>query len=163
MPTRVGTAWLPACDAQIDSAPGHQAKQSLAAISVRVSLGTLSENLCSEGAVATISKTPSATWKAVIRKHGWPAVIKTFRTKRDTADWTRRTEDEMVRGVYIDRAASERLAEGPLGEHRAARARPTLASVHGRHQGVKSMQMLRRYTHLRAEDLVRRLDQVGVR
>jgi len=36
-------------------------------------------------------------------------VIKTFRTKRDAQDWARRTEDEMVRGVYIDRAASERM------------------------------------------------------
>jgi hypothetical protein len=59
--------------------------------------------------MATINKTPSATWKAVIRKHGWPTMIKTFRTKRDAEDWARRTEDEMVRGVYIDRAASERL------------------------------------------------------
>jgi hypothetical protein len=36
-------------------------------------------------------------------------VIKTFRTKRDAADWARRTDDEMVRGVYIDRATSERM------------------------------------------------------
>jgi len=28
--------------------------------------------------------------------------------------------------------------------------------------GHKSMQMLRRYTHLRAEDLVKRLDQLGI-
>ncbi len=59
--------------------------------------------------MATIARTPSATWKAVIRKRGWPTVIKTFRTKRDANDWARRTEDEMVRGVYIDRAASERM------------------------------------------------------
>jgi hypothetical protein len=58
--------------------------------------------------LATIRKTPSSTWKAVIRKRGWPAVIKTFRTKRDAQDWARRTEDEMVRGVYIDRATSGR-------------------------------------------------------
>ena len=50
--------------------------------------------------MATISKTPSATWKAVIRKRGWPN-IKTFRTKRDAEAWAHRTEDEMVRGVYI--------------------------------------------------------------
>jgi len=59
--------------------------------------------------VATITKTPSSTWKAVIRKRGWPTSIKTFRTKRDAQDWARRTEDEMVRGVYIDRADSDRL------------------------------------------------------
>ncbi len=59
--------------------------------------------------MATIRKTPSSTWKAVIRKRGWPTVIKTFRTKRDATDWARRTEDEMVRGVFVDRGASERM------------------------------------------------------
>lgn len=59
--------------------------------------------------MATINKTPSSTWKAVIRKRGWPSTIKTFRTKRDAEDWARRTEDEMVRGVYIDRADANRM------------------------------------------------------
>jgi len=45
----------------------------------------------------------------MIRKRGWPTTIKTFRTKQDAQDWARRTEDEMVRGVYIDRAGSDRL------------------------------------------------------
>ena len=48
----------------------------------------------------------------MIRKRGWPTTIKTFRTKRDAQDWARRTEDEMVRGVYIDRAGSDRLLLG---------------------------------------------------
>lgn len=59
--------------------------------------------------MATIVKTPSGTWKALIRKQGWPTASKTHRTKRAADDWARRTEDEMVRGVYIDRAPSERL------------------------------------------------------
>lgn len=59
--------------------------------------------------MATIVRTPSETWKAVIRKQGWPTTAKTFRTKRDAEDWARRTEDEMVRGIYIERGASERL------------------------------------------------------
>lgn len=59
--------------------------------------------------MATITRTPSNTRKAVIRKHGWPVTIKTFRTKRDAADWARRTEDEIVRGVYINRSGAERL------------------------------------------------------
>jgi len=75
--------------------------------------------------VATIRKTPSATWKAVIRKRGWPTVIKTFRTKRDAEDWARRTEDEMVRGVYIDRAASERMLLKKALERYEAEVCPT--------------------------------------
>lgn len=59
--------------------------------------------------MATIVKTPAGSWKAVIRKTGWPTTSKTFRTKRDATDWARSTEDEMVRGVYISRAPAERL------------------------------------------------------
>jgi integrase len=59
--------------------------------------------------MATVTKTPSGTWKAIIRKVGWPTTSKTFRTQRDAMDWSRRTEDEMVRGVFIQRAPSERL------------------------------------------------------
>ncbi|VVE43810.1 Tyrosine recombinase XerC [Pandoraea horticolens] len=59
--------------------------------------------------MATIVKTESGTWKAVIRKRGFPTTIKTFRLKRDADDWARRTEDEMVRGMFVQRAPSERL------------------------------------------------------
>jgi integrase len=59
--------------------------------------------------MATIVKTTSGTWKAVIRKTDWPTAAKTFRTKRDAEDWSRRTEDEMVRGAYIQRAAADRM------------------------------------------------------
>ena len=59
--------------------------------------------------MATITKTPSNTWKAIIRKRGWPTTIKTFRTRRDARDWAQRTEDDMVRGVYIDRADPDRV------------------------------------------------------
>ena len=59
--------------------------------------------------MATIVKTPSGTWKAVIRKAGWPTTIKTFRLKKDADDWSRRTEDEMVRGLFIQRGPAERL------------------------------------------------------
>ena len=59
--------------------------------------------------MATFVKTLAGTWKGIIRKRGWPPAIKTFRTKRDAPDWARRVEDEMVRGVYIDRVDAERL------------------------------------------------------
>lgn len=59
--------------------------------------------------MATFVKTRSGTWKAVIRKTGFPTTIKTFRLKRDAEDWARRTEDEMVRGLFVQRAPAERL------------------------------------------------------
>jgi integrase len=59
--------------------------------------------------MASIIKTPSGTWKAIIRKRGYPTTIKTFRTKRDADDWSRGVEDEMVRQVYVNRNNAERL------------------------------------------------------
>jgi len=59
--------------------------------------------------MATIVKTPSGSWKAVIRKAGWPTTIKTFRLKKDAEDWSRRAEDDVVRGVFIQRAPAERM------------------------------------------------------
>lgn len=58
--------------------------------------------------MATVNQTKTGNWKAVIRKAGWPTKSKTFRVKRDATDWARRTEDQMVRGVFIDRASSHR-------------------------------------------------------
>ncbi|NVJ65981.1 MAG: site-specific integrase [Gammaproteobacteria bacterium] len=58
--------------------------------------------------MATIVKQPSGKWKSVIRLKGWPTTSKTFRTKRDAEDWSRTTEDEMIRGVFIKRSGSER-------------------------------------------------------
>ncbi|KVE91110.1 tyrosine-type recombinase/integrase [Burkholderia vietnamiensis] len=60
--------------------------------------------------MAALTKIPSGTWKATIRRVGWPTAAKTFRTKRDAEDWARRTEDEMVRGVFIQRAPSEKTS-----------------------------------------------------
>lgn len=58
--------------------------------------------------MATLVKTPAGTWKALIRKQGWPTTTKVFRIKRDAEDWARRTEDEMMRGVFIQRTLSEK-------------------------------------------------------
>jgi hypothetical protein len=75
--------------------------------------------------VATITSTPSNTWKAVIRKHGWPTTVKTFRTKCDAEDWARSTEDEMVRGVYINRAGAEKLLLGKALDRYLAEVSPS--------------------------------------
>jgi len=75
--------------------------------------------------MATITKTPSGTWKALVRKTGWPTNIKTFRTKRDAEDWGRRVEDEMVRGAFIQRAAGDRLTVEAAMERYIAEVVPT--------------------------------------
>lgn len=75
--------------------------------------------------MATISRTPAGTWKAVVRKRGWPITIKTFRLKRDAQDWARSTEDEMVRGVYIRRTEPERLTLGKALDRYLREVTPT--------------------------------------
>lgn len=59
--------------------------------------------------MASVTKTAGGTWKAYVRKSGFPAQIKTFRLKKDAEDWARRVEDEIVRGVYIVRASAEKM------------------------------------------------------
>ncbi len=59
---------------------------------------------------ATLVQTDHGQTKSVIRKARWPTTSKMFRTKRDAEDWARRTEDEMVRGAYIQRALADRLS-----------------------------------------------------
>ena len=75
--------------------------------------------------MATIVKTPSGTWKAVIRKAGFPTTIKTFRLKKDADDWARRAEDEMVRGLFIQRGPSERLIFEKAMQRYLAEVTPT--------------------------------------
>ena len=75
--------------------------------------------------MATIIKRPSGNWKAIIRKAGWPLKAKTFRTQRDAEEWARRTEDEMVRGVHIVRAAAERLTLAEALKRYTAEVTPT--------------------------------------
>lgn len=75
--------------------------------------------------MATIVKTPSGTWKAVIRKTGWPTTVKTFRLKKDAEDWSRRTEDEMVRGLFIQRSPSERMTFEAAMKRYLAEVTPT--------------------------------------
>jgi len=74
---------------------------------LRYGIGTL--KYFSGAFMATITKNSAGNWKALIRKKGWPTTSKTFNTKRDATDWARSVEDEMVRGVYINRAPSEKL------------------------------------------------------
>lgn len=86
--------------------------------------------------MATFVETPSGTHKAVIRMHGWPTVSKTFRLKRDAKDWARRTEDEMVRGVYLSRVGSERMTVEAALNRYLAEVTPTKKPTTQRSEGI---------------------------
>lgn len=91
--------------------------------------------------MATVTETPSGTWKALIRKSGWPTTSKTFRIKRDAMDWARRTEDEMVRGVFIQRAASERLTLDDALDRYLKEVSPTKSAFTQRGEACKAKQL----------------------
>jgi integrase len=66
--------------------------------------------------------------------------------------WHRTLKDAGIKGLRfhdLRHEAVSRLVEAGLSDQEVAAI-----------SGHKSMQMLKRYTHLRAEDLVERLDQV---
>jgi integrase len=86
--------------------------------------------------MASVTKTPSGTWKALVRKRGYVAEIKTFRTKRDADDWARGVEDEMVRGMYIRRSNAERLTVATALDRYRREVTPTKkASTQDREKG----------------------------
>ncbi len=75
--------------------------------------------------MATLVETRIGRWKAVIRRAGWPTAAKTFRTKRDAGDWSRAAEDDMVRGVFVNRASSHRLELGASLDRYLSEVTPT--------------------------------------
>lgn len=92
--------------------------------------------------MATITKTPSGTWKAIIRRVGWPTTSKTFRTKRDAEDWSRRAEDEMVRGVFIERTQSEKMLFSMVLERYVKEIVPTKKESTQRREGARVRELL---------------------
>ncbi|HDR9158107.1 TPA: site-specific integrase [Burkholderia vietnamiensis] len=87
--------------------------------------------------MAALTKTPSGTWKATIRRVGWPTAAKTFRTKRDAEDWARRTEDEMVRSVFIQRAPSEKTTVADALDRYEREIVPTKKASTQRREGAR--------------------------
>ena len=47
-------------------------------------------------------------WKVSVRKKGFPAQYRTFRTRAEAQEWATVIESEMVRGVWRDRSEAER-------------------------------------------------------
>jgi len=59
-------------------------------------------------------------WQVAIRKKGFPAQYKTFRTRKEADAWATVAESEMLRGVWRDRSESESTTQTDI----ATRATP---------------------------------------
>ncbi len=71
------------------------------------------------------SKPKKYRYKALVRMTGWPTASKTYRTRKDAEDWARRIEDEMVRGVFIQRAPAESMTLSAALDRYAREVTPT--------------------------------------
>lgn len=58
--------------------------------------------------MAAFEQRESGYWQAKIRRRGWPAKSKTFRTKNEAETWARQVESEMDRGVFVSASDAER-------------------------------------------------------
>lgn len=58
--------------------------------------------------MATIREKGPAQWHVQVRRKGWPALSKTFRTKKEAEVWARDVENSMDRGIFVDRSPAER-------------------------------------------------------
>lgn len=66
--------------------------------------------------MATFEQRESGYWQAKVRRKGWPAQSKTFRTKTAAENWARQVEAEMDRGAFVSRAAAERTTFAELAQ-----------------------------------------------
>lgn len=83
--------------------------------------------------MASIKQRLEGTWQAKIRRRGWPAQTKTFRTKAQAETWARQVEAEMDRGAFVSRAEAERTTLDYLAD----RFREEFAPHHYRGEGWK--------------------------
>lgn len=79
--------------------------------------------------MATINKTPSGTFKVLIRKTGLPPQIKTFKHKSNAEKWARLIESEIDRGVFVNRQEADRVTVGELIDRYILEVTPTKRSA----------------------------------
>lgn len=64
--------------------------------------------------MAVIRRRENGKWQAIIRRKGHPPQRQTFRSKHDARRWATEIENEIDRGVFVDRTPSESATIGKL-------------------------------------------------
>jgi integrase len=64
--------------------------------------------------VATLSITPSGTYRAQVRRLGSSPLSKSFKTRHEAEVWVRQTESELDRGIYVNRQDAEKVTFSEL-------------------------------------------------
>jgi hypothetical protein len=81
--------------------------------------------------MAVFDQRESGYWQARIRRKGWPAQSRTFRSKQEAEQWARAAESKMDRGSFV----SVELAEKTLFSTVATRFEKEFATGHYRGAG----------------------------
>lgn len=82
--------------------------------------------------MASIRKRGDYQWQAEVRKKGYPAVRKTFLYKEDAVNWSRDTEANMQRGLFVDRARAEKTTVRDLTNQYRNDVLPSLTGKHAK-------------------------------
>ncbi|MCK9608642.1 MAG: site-specific integrase [Methylomonas sp.] len=64
--------------------------------------------------MATIRKLPSGSWQVQVRRKGESPTSKTFSSKNLAEQWARSIENQIDRGIFVDRTEAERTTLGEL-------------------------------------------------
>ncbi|WP_205230422.1 hypothetical protein [Azospira oryzae] len=101
--------------------------------------------------MATIIKR-GENWQAKIRRDGFPAQSKTFRTKTEADAWARAQEAEMDRGAWRDRSKADSTTLYKLLERYAKDVAPTKRGVETEKLRLKTLMRddLAKYVNQRA-------------
>ena len=68
------------------------------------------------------------SWRAKIRRTGFPSQSRSFDTKAQAEIWVRSVEGEMDRGIYVDRTEAEKNLVGDLIGRYISEVTPTKRS-----------------------------------
>lgn len=79
--------------------------------------------------MANIRELSSGNWQAQVRRRGNKPAAKTFKTKIEARRWARLLESEIDRGVFVDRAESERTTIAELIDRYLVEVTPSKKSA----------------------------------
>ncbi len=92
--------------------------------------------------MATIRQYNNARWQAIVRRKGQPVLSKTFGTKFEAERWSRLTESEIDRGVFVDRTEAERTTVGDLIDRYLSEVTPNKKSARSETQRLRFLKGL---------------------
>lgn len=79
--------------------------------------------------MAVIRRRENGNWQAIIRRKGHPPQRQTFRSQQDATRWATQIENEIDRGVFVERSPAESVTVGLLVDRYIAEVAPLKKSA----------------------------------